>query len=157
VISCPAITYRLIDPVADGELAFAQYRDASIATYGRDRARRDRYLPWLRARVDEFPDGHLLAYLGETCVGQLELQVPYGLTTGYTNLFYVNSSLRRQGFGRLLHARAVEYFRSWEANRIELDVAPRNKRAIGFYEALGYRCATRSPFHPLRRMFLTLS
>jgi ribosomal protein S18 acetylase RimI-like enzyme len=158
VISCPPITYRRIDPVADGELAFFHYRDASIATFGRDRARRDRYLPWLRSRVEEFPDGHLLAYVDERCIGQLELQVPYGLTTGYTNLFYVISAFRRQGFGRLLHGRAVDYFKSWGANRIELDVAGRNTAAIGFYEALGYRCVpTPSPFHPLRRMFLAIS
>ena len=135
-------------------MAYAHYREASIASYGRDVTEKHRYLPWLRSRIDEFPDGHLLAYLASKCVGQLELQVPFGLSCGYINLFYVNSSFRRQGFGRLLHARAEQYFRSWEANRIELDVSNVNEDAVCFYLAMGYRFSReKSPHHPLRRMF----
>jgi ribosomal protein S18 acetylase RimI-like enzyme len=72
-------------------------------------------------------------------VGQLELQVPYGLSTGYVNLFYVAPAFRGLGFGRALHERAERYFQSWQAERVELDVSATNTRAVGFYRHLGYR------------------
>ena len=106
-------------------MAYAHYREASIASYQRDVTEKRRYLPWLRARVDEFPDGHLLAYLGKDCVGQLELQVPYGMSSGYVNLFYVSAPFRRQGLGRQLQARA-EAFNVSNAllrNFIQIEVA----------------------------------
>jgi len=157
VIQPTTLTFRRIDPDADGPLCFANYRDAAVATYGpRTQAANPRnYLPWLRNRVDEFPDGHLLAFLGGECVGQLELQVPYGTTAGYVNLFYVAPAFRNQGFGRRLHDHAERYFRSWEADRIELDVSETNDRAIGFYKRLGYHFLE-GGFLPLVRMVKTL-
>jgi ribosomal protein S18 acetylase RimI-like enzyme len=136
----PALTFRTIDPDADRALVIAAYRNAHRASFG-DHARCSikSYLPWLRSRIEEFPDGHLLAFDGKRCVGQLELQVPYGLSTGYVNLFYIAPVFRGLGFGRALHERAERYFQSWQAERIELDVAATNTRAVGFYRHLGYR------------------
>lgn len=141
MIEAPGLIYRRINPEVDGPLCFANYRDAAIATYGPDTqaAHPRRYLPWLRSRVEEFPDGHVLAFLDLQCVGQLELQIPYGSTVGYVNLFYVAPEFRGLGFGRRLHEYAEKYFRSWEADRIELDVSSTNDRAMGFYRHLGYR------------------
>ena len=159
VADSPCLTYRTIDPITDATLAFSHYRDAAIATYGpaAHRAHLNHYLPWLRSRVEEYPDGHVLAYLDNRCVGQLELQVPYGLATGYINLFYVTPRFRRQGFGRALHVYAQRYFASWEAKRIELDVSPTNYDAIGFYQAMGYRLTNQRALSPdLRRMAKTL-
>lgn len=137
----PSITFRRIDPNVDGPLCYANYRDAAVATFGprTQSANPLRYLPWLRSRVEEYPDGHVLAFLGLDCVGQLELQVPYGAAVGYINLFYVAADFRGQGMGRRLHDYAERYFQSWEATRIELDVSKTNDRAIGFYKHLGYR------------------
>src|SRR4051812_49780037 len=67
----------------------------------------------------------------------MELQVPYGMEVGYVNLFYVAPDFRRRGCGRSMHARAEQYFRSWEARRVELHVSPTNAGAGGVYEALG--------------------
>ena len=47
----------------------------------------------------------------------MELEVPYGLRTGYANLFYVTPAFRGLGFAQALHERAVLYCRSWEADR----------------------------------------
>jgi len=133
------LSYRTIDPEADCAIVIANYRATYRASYGDDeRCDVRSYLPWLRSRVEEFPEGHVLAYLGKQCVGQLELQVPYGLCTGYVNLYFVAGRFRGQGFGRLLHEYAERYFRSWEANRVELHVASTNTRAVGFYRHLGY-------------------
>ena len=139
----PPLTFRTIDPSAgaDATLAYENHCDACRASFG-PRARCspfEQYRRWLASRVEEFPDGHVLALLGERCVGQLELQVPYGLDVGYVNLFCVTRPFRRQGFGRVLHDFAERYFRSWEATRIQLDVSPDNRAAVGFYRHLGYR------------------
>jgi GNAT superfamily N-acetyltransferase len=141
VIEAATLTFRRIDVDADGPLCFANYRDAAVATFGPSTraASPRRYLPWLRSRVEEFPDGHVLALMGTECVGQLELQVPYGTDAGYVNLFYVAPAYRGRGFGRRLQGYAEKYFRSWEAVRVELDVSKTNDRAIGFYRHLGYR------------------
>ena len=142
MIAAPGLTYRTIDPDSpdDADLAIAAYLDACRASYGDASSfpGRRRHLAWLRSRVEEFPDGHVLAFEQGQCVGQLELQVPYGLTTGYVNLYYVTEAFRGQGYGRRLHEYAGRYFRSWEANRIELHVAPLNQNAVGFYRHLGY-------------------
>ena len=135
-----ALTFRTIDPDTDRALVTAAYRETHRASFGDDQACSVKsYLPWLRSRIDEFPDGHLLAFLGKRCVGQLELQVPFGLATGYVNLFYVAPRFRGQGFGRALHGQAELYYQSWQAERIELDVSATNTRAVGFYRHLGYR------------------
>lgn len=149
----PALTFRRINPDVDGPMCYANYRDAAVATFGptTQSANPRRYLPWLRSRAEEFPDGHVLAFLGLDCVGQLELQVPYGSDAGYVNLFYVSPDFRSQGLGRRLHDFAEQYFRSWEADRIELDVSKTNDRAIGFYKHLGYHFVE-GGFLPLVRM-----
>ena len=140
VITTPTLTYRTIDPVCDADLLVYHQRDACIASFGDDSRFQgaQRYLAWLRAKVEEFPEGFLWATIDGACVGQLELEVPYGMETGYVNLFYVTERFRGMGFAPLLHERAELYFRSWEASRIELHVSPRNQRAVQFYRKMGY-------------------
>lgn len=137
------LTYRRIDPVLDGKVAYAHYRETCIASFGHDGRciSEPQYLRWLERRVEEYPDGHVMAVLKGQLVGQLELQVPYGSDRGYVNLFYVAPSWRRLGFGRRLHDFALRYFHSWEAEWIELHVSPTNPAATGFYRSLGYRLA----------------
>jgi ribosomal protein S18 acetylase RimI-like enzyme len=137
------LTFRRIELPRDAARAVAWHADACRASFGEDqfRARLERparYLKQLAERIEEFPEGHLLALAGGECVGQMELQVPYGMDAGYVNLFYVAAAFRRKGCGRAMHARAEGYFRSWEARRVELDVSPTNPGAVRFYQALGY-------------------
>lgn len=145
MIAAPPLTFRTINPdsAADADLSINAYLDACRASYGDESGfpGRRRHLDWLRSRVEEFPDGHVLASEGGRYVGQLELQVPYGLKTGYVNLYFVAEQFRGQGYGRRLHEYAERYFRSWEADRIELHVAPLNDKALGFYRHMGYRLA----------------
>jgi GNAT superfamily N-acetyltransferase len=142
-ISTARLSYRTIDPQRDARLAVAHQLDACICSFG-DASRfqgRQRYLTWLNSKLEEFPEGFLLAFAGEKCVGQLELEVPYGSSVGYVNLFYLTPEFRGLGFGRALHERAELYFRSWEAGTIELHCSPTNQRAMRFYQKLGYRPA----------------
>jgi len=137
------LRYRRIDPSIDGELAYAHYRETCIASFGPSRRciSQSAYLRWLGERVEEYPDGHVLALLQGNVVGQMELQVPYGLDRGYVNLFWIAGAWRRLGLGRRMHDFALTYFRNWEARRIELHVSPTNHPAIAFYRSLGYRLA----------------
>jgi ribosomal protein S18 acetylase RimI-like enzyme len=135
------LVFRTIDPDRDAEMAYRHFVETARASFGlHERAMRQAdHLRWLRSRIEEFPDGHVLAWLDGRVVGQLELEVPYGKSVGYVNLFYVAKAFRRRGYARALHEYAVRYFRSWGANRIALDVSPDNRRAVGFYRHLGYR------------------
>src|SRR5688500_11252858 len=108
VANVGTLTFRTIDPALDARVAVAHQLDACVATYG-DSSRCQaplRYLEWLRGKVEEFPDGCVMAHRGERCIGQLELQVPYGLTVGYVNLFYVVPEFRGLGYGDQLNGYA---------------------------------------------------
>jgi ribosomal protein S18 acetylase RimI-like enzyme len=135
------LVFRTIDTVRDGDIAYRHFVETARASFGlAERPMRQAdHLRWLRARIEEFPEGHVLALLDGQVVGQLELEVPYGKTVGYVNLFYVAKAYRRRGYGRALHEYAERYFRSWGAERIALDVSPENRKAVGFYRHLGYR------------------
>ena len=141
MLAVAGLTYRKIDPIADIVFAYENYLAACIASYGGDdRALApQRYRAWLRARVEEFPDGHVFAMLGEMRIGQLELQAPYGLPTGYINLYAVAAPFRGMGFGKLMHGYVEKYFRAWEVSDIQLHVSPTNDIAVKLYESLGYR------------------
>ena len=137
----PSLTFRPIDLTTDARRAYAAYVDACRASFGSDATAGsfEHHLGWLRSRLEEFPDGHVLAWHGRRCVGQLEAQVPYGSSVGYVNLFWVAPDARGQGYGRRLQEYLERYCRSWEATRVELDVSPDNGQAVGFYRRMGYK------------------
>jgi ribosomal protein S18 acetylase RimI-like enzyme len=142
-VATQSLSYRTIDLRIDESLVVAHQLDACTCSFGNASRFQgaSRYFGWLESKLEEFPDGFLMAFMGDKCVGQIELEVPYGLSAGYANLFYVTPEFRRMGFGRLLHNRAEMYFRSWEATRINLHCSPTNERALIFYKRLGYRRA----------------
>ena len=141
MLAIGGLTYRRIDPVADEASAYANYLAACVASYGNADGglAPERYRAWLRSRVEEFPDGHVFALLDQTPIGQLELQAPYGLPSGYINLYAVAAPFRGMGFGRLMHGYVERYFRSWEVREVELHVSPGNVAALNLYRSLGYR------------------
>ena len=156
MLAVEGLTYRPIDPIADEAFAYENYLAACVASYGSDATAlsRPRYRAWLRGRVEEFPDGHVFALLGETPIGQLELEAPYGLSRGYIDLYAVAAPFRGMGFGKLMHRYVEKYFRAWEAREVELHVSPTNEVALNFYRAMGYR--TVSDEGKQLRMSLTL-
>ena len=141
MLAVEGLTYRRIDPVADEDFAYESYLAACAASYGDDShaISKHKYRAWLRSRIDEFPDGHVFALVGDTRVGQLELQAPYGSATGYINLYAVAAPFRGMGFGKLMHGYVERYFRAWEVNEVELHVTPTNELALKLYRSLGYR------------------
>jgi ribosomal protein S18 acetylase RimI-like enzyme len=140
-VATQSISYRTIDLRIDSRLAVDHQLDACICSFGDDLKFQGgtRYLRWLESKIQEFPEGFLMAFAGERCFGQLELEVPYGSSVGYANLFYVTPEFRGLGFGQMLHERARAYFASWEATEINLHCSPTNHRALRFYQRLGYR------------------
>jgi len=160
VVDVLGLTYRTIHLPSDAARVARNRRDACIETFGDDsRFEGDvRYLAWLKDKIEEYPEGFVLAFKGKRFVGHLELQVPYGKTLGYVNLFYLARSFRGAGNGKLLHAYAERYFRSWEAQRVELHVSPTNRRAVQFYQKLGYHAVRlEGTSAPLWRMELCLN
>ena len=157
----PTLTYRRIDPVGDAALAARHHYDACVASFGDDSRYegREKYLVLLKRQVEQYPEGCVLAYEKDRCVGQMELQVPYGLTAAYVNLYYVTPEFRGRGYGALMHDYAERYARSWEAGRIELHVSPTNERAVRFYRRMGYKfiAADEDPMTRLWKMAKVLA
>ncbi len=62
--AAPILTYRTIDLRRDVRLAVAHHVDACVASFGSDARFKGEssYVNWLRSRIEEYPDGHVLAY-----------------------------------------------------------------------------------------------
>ena len=96
---------------------------------------------WI-SRINARGDGMFLAFKGEKLVGFLIMDLsPYLLDQGtaYIALLGVHSEYRGRGIGRALVYTAFERMRERELTGIQVTVDASNKRALRFYESLGFR------------------
>lgn len=103
----------------------------------------DTYRAWVAVEGDE-PTGVPLAEVGRELVGFLTADVdecppvfdrPDRLKIGDV---YVRESHRGTGLARDLLDRAVDYARETGCGELSLDVDADNRRALGFYETVGF-------------------
>ncbi len=142
-----------IDLCRDAPTCVAFRRDSYMAGFGTLRGMEDelgpdgaRYLERLRARITEVPEGNVHLWEGERIVGQAEVRlVPEDPGLGYVNLFYLRPECRGEGLGRLLHEHAARTFRARGMRAMRLSASRANRRAIAFYEALGWRAVGERP------------
>jgi ribosomal protein S18 acetylase RimI-like enzyme len=139
----PQLKFRVIDPVRHGALAIEFRRDSYVCSFGNDQifveengADGSAYLDWLRARIEQFPEGHVHAWQGDAIVGQIEMIV--GSRGGYINLFYLRHESRGHGLGGELHAYAVALLRRYRVGVAGLSVSPTNERAVRYYQRHGW-------------------
>ncbi|HIE50266.1 MAG TPA: GNAT family N-acetyltransferase [Armatimonadetes bacterium] len=62
----------------------------------------------------------------------------YGHILGYISDCFVVPSARRQGIGRRLVEAALQWFREYGVEEVEIGVLPSNRAAGAFWEALGF-------------------
>jgi ribosomal protein S18 acetylase RimI-like enzyme len=141
------LRFHTIDLQHDADRCLAFARDAYTCSFGSDAllvqefgADGRGYVEWLRARIEQFPAGHVLACDGTEVIGQITMiprQDPPD--SGYINLFYLAPSSRGTGHGKELHDYALRVFRDRGARLLRLSVSPTNPRAMRFYRKHGWR------------------
>jgi ribosomal protein S18 acetylase RimI-like enzyme len=90
---------------------------------------------------------YYLARLGETPIGALTLIVGGGEAGIYG--FAVLPEYRGRGYGRQILARAIEQALETKPEKVILEVAPENDRALGLYLSVGFRETNRYDYYTL--------
>ncbi len=130
--------------------------DSFIVSFGHARNFHDidgkgseRYLEWLKIKIDKNPSSAVHIWEGNEIIGQVELSsLRDDPTCGYVNLYYLIPSKRGQGIGSFLDNYAMEYFKSQGIHKVRLSVSPQNKQAVAFYQKLRWKDLGRRPDAP---------
>jgi len=142
----PLITFRAIDPAADGEIVIRFVREIFVLSFGNDHrfvaefGETDAgYLAWLEARLAEAPGSAVLAMLGETVVGLVVTgQSPHDPAQGYVYHYYLTAWARGQGLASALDSQAMATLSQRGFQRARLSVSEANAPALRFYIRQGW-------------------
>jgi ribosomal protein S18 acetylase RimI-like enzyme len=153
------LAFAPIDLARHAPLCVSFRRDMYVASFGTEAGLEEEmgpegvlYLAQLTRRLEQLPEGNAHLWRHGEIAGQAEMSLlEEEPGVGYVHLFYVAPAHRGQGLGRLLHQHAAAVFTQRGMRAMRLSVGARNERAIGFYQALGWRRAGdrphREPMH----------
>ncbi|WP_456271444.1 GNAT family N-acetyltransferase [Bacillus sp. AK031] len=101
----------------------------------------EEYLRWLKEKINEFPEGFVMAEAENELIGQLELSIRQheGQPIGYVHLYYLKPECRHKGHGIEIHRYALDYFLKQNVNEYHLRVSPTNTSARKFYKRMGMK------------------
>lgn len=94
---------------------------------------------WLEDLIEQYPDGCVHAWLGDTIVGELRMTITERSRTGYLYFIYVVPEQRGASVADALHDYALSFFRKHNATHARLSVSPTNLRANAFYDKHGWQ------------------
>lgn len=117
--------------------------------YEEDGRGAERYVQWLRSKIEKDPQSVVHIWQSDQIVGQIELGlVRSDPSCGYVNLYYLIPSMRGRGFGAFLDTYAVEYFKNLGILKAKLSVSPTNIPANSYYKKMGWVNLGPRPGHP---------
>lgn len=130
--------------------------DSYIASFGdarnfhqEDGKGSERYLDWLKGKLDRDPNSVVHVWLDDKIIGQMEMGTfPEQPKTGYVNLYYLIPEVRGCGFGTQLDNHSIKYFKGLGFTSARLSVSPSNGRAIRFYQKMNWIDLGPSPKFP---------
>ncbi|WLR46363.1 GNAT family N-acetyltransferase [Halobacillus litoralis] len=134
------VQFRAIDLEEDRQSIIDFRKDSFKVSFGNtEDFNAQVYLFYVLEKVEQYPDGFVMAEVGGEVIGQLELSVKIykGRKIGYIHLFYLIPCKRGKGMGKVLHNYAVDFFKKRNLEEYHLRVAPDNLRARRFYEKTG--------------------
>jgi GNAT superfamily N-acetyltransferase len=103
------------------------------------------YVDWLREQIASVPVRAMHLWRGSEIIGQFEMTPRAAPETSYVSLVYLAAHERGTGAGDVLHGHVVRLLRERGATCAELDVAPRNTRAVRYYEKHGWKSLGPNP------------
>ncbi|MGR9049472.1 GNAT family N-acetyltransferase [Halobacillus faecis] len=136
------VQFRTIDLEEDRQSIIDFRKDSFMVSFGNTSGfDATAYLFYVLEKVEQYPDGFVMAVVDGEVIGQLELSVKKDKDRriGYIHLFYLIPSERGKGMGKALHNYAIDFFRKRNLEEYHLRVAPDNHRARRFYEKAGMK------------------
>jgi GNAT superfamily N-acetyltransferase len=157
-VSEGAATLRFvpIDLDSTAAMAVAFRTDSFVCSFGSaerflepDGKGGERYLVWLRQRMESMPGSCVHVFDGDDIVGQIEMgRFKSEPAVGYVYLYYLVPSYRSRGLGRHLDDYATRFLRGLGFRRARLNVSPSNLPAMRFYLKNGWRDLGPGQDHP---------
>jgi GNAT superfamily N-acetyltransferase len=111
------------------------------------------YREGLRARLAEFPEGHVHVWLDDEITGQLEMRLRPDLELGMVNLVYLVPERRGGSLSGALHDYIEAILRRHGVPKARLSVSPSNQRALRYYLKHGWRDLGPRPDRPYVHAF----
>lgn len=150
------LRFEPIDLDSASEVAVAFRADSFVCSFGSadrfyeaDRKGHERYLEWLRQRMQSIPGSCVHIWSGEAIVGQVEMgRLKGDPAMGYVNLYYLVPAYRCRGLGRRLDEYATIFLREMGFGVARLNVSPTNHQAMKFYLKNGWRDLGPHAQHP---------
>jgi len=94
---------------------------------------------WLEDLIDQYPDGCVHAWLGDSIVGELRMTVMERAHEGAVFFVYVVPEHRGTGIATQLHDYMLSFLRTHAVTHARLSVSPTNLRANAFYDKHGWQ------------------
>jgi ribosomal protein S18 acetylase RimI-like enzyme len=143
-----------VGSAADTAVAFRA--DSFVCSFGSaagfyeaDGRGHERYLAWLRERLQSLPGSCVHAWIGNEIVGQIEMgHLKNQPGVGYVYLYYLAAPHRNRGLGRELDHYATAFLRGLGLRAVRLNASPTNQQAMRFYEKNGWADLGPSAAHP---------
>ena len=150
------LIFKPIDIERHGQICIHFSEDAYTASFvnadkfhKEDGKGSERYLAWLKEKIENDPRSCMHIWSGEEIIGQLVLeQFKFDREIGYVNLYYLIPEKRGLGLSRHLDEYACLYLKSLGLSRARLSVSPTNRRALAYYKKQGWRDIGPRPDHP---------
>lgn len=114
----------------------------------------DVYCNSIKRKQERNPDFCSLMFNGDMPIGLVDAFVSTKDSTyGFVSFYYIVSSVRGTGLGKLLDEHAVRLLKSLGCNRLGLEVADVNQNAISFYKRNGWELSNERSKRNLLLMF----
>ncbi|WEG13821.1 GNAT family N-acetyltransferase [Pullulanibacillus sp. KACC 23026] len=135
-------TYRMIDPVKDGETAIRIRRDSFDISFQDPDGMGDPkgYLIWIEINNLLYPGSFVMMEKDGQLVGQIELEFLsyFNKPIGFVDLFYLLPEYRGKGLGAEQLNYVESFFKRYGLDEYHLRVSPTNERALRFYKKHGF-------------------
>jgi ribosomal protein S18 acetylase RimI-like enzyme len=145
-MSSQELVFKPIDLEKNLDLTIRFREDAFICSFGtgekfwqENGPKAERYVEWLRTKLEKDPQSAVHVWQGNRIVGQMELsRFKPDPAVGYVNLYYIVPEFRGSGISHLLDEYAVKYLRARGHEIARLSVSPSNPRAVRYYTRMGW-------------------
>jgi probable phosphoglycerate mutase len=135
------LRFEPVDPRHEKKWYLDCYRDAWIAAHGTERGFSDSYLDTAKKHYREHPHALMKAVWNDKPAGLVELSVNRDAeqNAGCIAFLYMAPELRGKNLAVQLLGQAVSDYHNLGRDKLRLNVAEENERAIKFYEKYGFK------------------
>jgi probable phosphoglycerate mutase len=140
-IDSNVMRFEPFDPRREKKWYLDCYRDAWIAAHGTENGFSDSYLDTAKKHHREHPHALMKALWNDKPAGLVELSVNRGIeqNAGCIAFLYMAPEIRGKNLAVQLLGQAISDYHALGRDKLRLNVAEENSRAIKFYEKYGFK------------------